>query len=93
MGEVAAVVARGARVTGWCRSANPSTVKDEHVRSERPVLWRQHTAQVCFHALGAVILHDAQSVGHAEHVPIDWQAGDAEGVTENHVGCLATNAR
>ena len=71
------------------RPAHPPAVQNQHIRRARPASLRHRRAQLLFDDFRIVGRRDPETVGNTQHVAIDWQAGDAEGVAEHDVCRLA----
>ena len=91
--EIVAVVDDEALLAERFRPADAAAVEDQRVGRSRPALRRHRRAQLLLDDDRIVRLGDADAVRDAQHVTVDRQPGNAEGVAEHDVGGLASHSR
>jgi hypothetical protein len=68
-------------------------VQDQDIGRLRPPGSRQQRTEFRLDLLRAGSISEADTLGHAEHVPIDGEAGHPERMTEYDIRRLAPDAR
>src|SRR5207253_3991643 len=73
--------------------ADGPTVRDQPMREDRPLLLRDELHEVLLDLHRIEMRGEAQAAGNARDMSIDHHAdGDVERVSQNDVGCLASDA-
>ena len=66
-------------------------MQDERIGRSRPALGREHRGQLLFDLNRIVGFDKPDTIGDTQDVAVDGKAGNAEGVTEHHVGRLPSD--
>src|SRR5438046_604226 len=77
------------RTIGLAGEAYLPAVKDHAMAEHRPFLFRNQSHQILLHLMSIGLFSESKAMTQAEHVGIDGDAGNIEGIAQDHIGRLS----